>query len=242
MDNPGFGNRRRSRPKKKADRRSTLEDGRYSTVRPRDINALPREDVDSSAFDFIDRSPEIVIQNMKTLLDFYKISEEDAHKRIGVDRRWFRRLLKQGLERRMPNLDKVAQYFNFSDGDYLWSKDISQFLVEPPPSPEALDSWTKQMSWPYAQRLLELLETGQHDYLKALIDGLHRMAFARGVMPGQGGGEAPSDAERIASVDRPPADWPEDDWAGKPAYVMPDEEEETSEGMSDSTMDGKSIH
>ncbi len=58
------------------------------------------------------------IKNIKLLLDFYRIREEDAHECIGVERRWFRRLLKLGLERRMPNLDKVAHFFKLPDGHY----------------------------------------------------------------------------------------------------------------------------
>ncbi len=225
MGGPGLGDRHRSRIRRKADVRSTLEEGRHGTVRPRDINALPREDKDDSAFDFVERCPDTLIRNINILLEYYEIREEDAHECFGVERRWFRRLLKQGLERRMPNLDKVARFFHLADGDYLWTKDIRRHLVKPPPRPDVLDSWTKRVSWPYAQRLLELLETGQHEFLKALIDGLHQMAFGRGAIAGDGGGE-PIDTEGLSSAEARPADSPKDDWSGKSAYVMPDQEDE----------------
>jgi hypothetical protein len=83
-------------------------------------------------------------------------------------------------------LDRVASYFNLADGDYFWATDIKKFLAPPPPKPDRLISMKQKINWPYAQRLLNLLETGQHDFLRELIDRLYAASLsAPAITPAQ---------------------------------------------------------
>lgn len=219
----------RTRRKRGTDSGAFMERGRFAVLRARDLKALPKEDTDE--VEFQDRSPEKIRRNLQILLDRYSIDDRRASKEIGVDGRWFRRLMKQGLSRRMPNLDKVAVFFGLPDGDYLWADDIERFLGPAPPRPETLDSLTQQMNWPFALRLLELLDTGRHDYLKGLVDGIHRIAFTEpidGVPDGRTMSEKPGTSSSSANFEVPQ----DKDWSKEKAYVMPGESDLEKEAPS----------
>jgi len=111
---------------------------------------------------------------------------------IGVDWRWFQRLLKQGLaridSRFRPSLRQIATFFDLEGGDVdeLWNPKLPA-LRRPAPAPEELASWRQKRDWPYAKKLLELLETGQHDHLRSLIDSLYRLAAQEGLATSKAG-------------------------------------------------------
>jgi hypothetical protein len=55
--------------------------------------------------------------------------------------------------------------------------------------------WREKVNWPYAKKLLELLEAGEHDFLKGLIDSLHASElFRAGAGAGSGAKPVPTES------------------------------------------------
>ena len=120
----------------------------------------------------IERDARRFSDNLSYIIRTYQIPLRELADEAEVEYRWLRRIVRDGLERRVGRLDRLAQTLRLPDGDYFWAPDIRRFLP-PPPDPEELCGLKRRLNWVYAERLLDLLETGEHEYLKGLIDRLH---------------------------------------------------------------------
>lgn len=139
-----------------------------------------------------ERTPEVFAANLNGLTALTGKTAREVADDIGVQWRWYRRILGQGLARIYkdfrPSLERIADYFRLGDSlapiegrvEELWNPKLDA-LKRSPPKPAILESWRQKCDWPHAQKLLELLEGGQHDYLRGLIDSLHRLACQEGL-------------------------------------------------------------
>lgn len=135
----------------------------------------------------IERDPQRFRENLSYIIRSNRTTLRELADEAKVEYRWLRRIVRDGLERRVGRLDRLAQTLRLPDGDYFWAPDIRRFLP-PPPDPEELCGLKRRLNWAYAERLLDLLETGDHEYLKGLIDRLHEACSVqrdRGVNPGE---------------------------------------------------------
>jgi hypothetical protein len=155
---------------------AALQEG-FQFRRSRDLNAKLYDDEDDG-LSTVERGRKQFKLNMEYLVCTYNISLPDLANEIGVEYRWLRRIVSQGLARKVDRLDRLARHFGLPNGDYLWATDIERFLPAPPPKPEQLGTLKQKINWSHAQQLLELLETGQHEYLKGLIDQLHKTCLS----------------------------------------------------------------
>jgi len=136
---------------------------------------LPME----SAEDAKVRFQEISRQNIKALLEWRPASAKE----IGVEARWLRRLERQGLgyasKSSREKLERIAEFFSLSHFTHLWRSDLLQSLGLPGPSPEQVESWQESPHWKQAEKLIQLLETGNYDHLSKLVDDLHELEISR---------------------------------------------------------------
>ncbi|WP_068415753.1 hypothetical protein [Planctomyces sp. SH-PL62] len=143
------------------------------------------------------------MQSQKVQIEAYDLELRLLSEAVEVEYRWLRRIVKDGLSRRGGRLDRLTRHLGLPDGDYLWAADIKQFLPHPP-KPEQLSTLKQKLAWPYAERLLDLLETGSHEYLKDLIDRLHKFHLSHPAGGSNYYGPANSDplvgGERIQAV------------------------------------------
>jgi hypothetical protein len=124
----------------------------------------------------VERDPAVFARNLRSLIQHSGLTAGDAPTQIGVNRRWLRRLSSCGLaridRRTRPDLEKIVRYFDLRGPEVLWEADLPQLRRQPAVDQQIL-GWREKVNWPYAQRLLELLETGDHEFLKGLIDSLY---------------------------------------------------------------------
>jgi hypothetical protein len=133
------------------------------------------------------RTPDVLAANLKRLTALTGKGGRELADEIGVQWRWYRRLLGRGLsridKRYLPSLKRITEFFRLGRPqdpidcrvEELWNPRLD-VLNHDLPKPAALESWRQRIDWPYAQKLLELLESGQHDHLRGLIDSLYRLA------------------------------------------------------------------
>jgi len=214
--------RARRRRGKKLDR---LAGAGVEKKRVRDLNSkgVLFDEGEDDALEFLERSPKTFRANLQYILRAFGVEVEQLAQEIGVEYRWLRRAVNDGLERRVPRLDRLARHFDLPDADYLWAKDIRKFLKGAPPHPEVLKTWKQNLNWCYAERLLDLLETGQTDFLKGLIDNLHGAQFPQATLEteeshvvgdsGKQVGLEPVHEQGSGGWEVPP---------GVPAFCMPD--------------------
>jgi hypothetical protein len=178
------GNPRKSRVRRKRDENLDRldEGGGFQQRRLRDLNSNLYDKGEDKELSGIERDPEQFKANLNYIIDAYGCDLHDLAEKAGVEYRWLRRIVRKGLERRVNRLDRVASYFGLPDGDYLWAREIKIYPLALPPKPDQLSTLKQKINWPHAQRLLELLETGKHEYLKGLIDELYRTCFSNPAM------------------------------------------------------------
>ena len=142
------------------------------------------------------REPAVFARNLRNLLLQAKLSDPEAPAKIGVGRRWLRRASVCGLaridKRTRADLERVAHYFGLDGPEELWEADPPRLRRQPAIDRQAL-GWRDKVNWPYAMKLMELLEAGEHDFLKGLIDSLHASELRK-----VGGGAG---AKTVAAVD-----------------------------------------
>jgi len=116
----------------------------------------------------VGHDPEVLATNLRLLLQQKGMTRRKVWTAIGEQSRaWFERVVKRGLSNVTPKgrdrLEKVASFFGLSYDD-LWRPDLITFEVGQP----------RQEFQGYSEKLTDLLLSGKHEYLKDLIDSLHR--------------------------------------------------------------------
>ena len=112
--------------------------------------------------------------NLRFLLDRNGIHEKDAAERIGVPRRWFKRIYVEGLQhisgRTSARLDRLASFFKI-DVEDLWKPEL-EFSLRPVEKERVLTA-RQSKHWPVAEKLLTLLEDERFHFLVPMIGELH---------------------------------------------------------------------
>jgi hypothetical protein len=194
--------------------------------RGRDLNAKAGVLLDKGEGDpleHLERSPETFRANLQYILRTFGVEVRQLSQELGVEYRWLRRAVNKGLERRVPRLDKLAHHFGLPDGHYFWAEDITKFLETAPPRPEALKTWKQNLNWCYAERLLELLEAGKHDFLKELIDHLYGSQFPQATLETAESHRVDESMEQVGDI--PAHEESSEEWDVQPgaaAFCMPD--------------------
>ena len=143
------------------------------------------------------RTPKIFAENLSSLARQTKLTPGDVVLRCGISRRWYTRLMKHGLaridKRTRPDLQRLAKFFDLGRLDDFWNPNLDRLRDRVGVDEQILD-WSKKVNWPYAKKFLELLETGEHEYLKGLIDSLQSLESSRAIpepraQPGRGRSE-----------------------------------------------------
>ncbi len=96
---------------------------------------------------------------------------------VEIDPKWYRRLCRGGIGQihkdARKRLAAIARFFGVTTVNALWDENLVVFnlskKVVPPTEAE------------YTVKLVELLETKKHDYLRSLITSIHAMEFPDGV-------------------------------------------------------------
>jgi len=76
-------------------------------------------------------------------------------------------------DEKRPYLKKLARLFEISRIEDLWMPDLIVFKVKRDGPALTGGDWQEELV-PYAQKLVLLLASGEHEYLKELIDRLYR--------------------------------------------------------------------
>lgn len=138
---------------------------------------LPMESADESK----ERFQRISKQNLSALLEWRPSSAAD----IGVEARWLRRIQQKGLgyasKASHAKLERLAEFFSLSHYTDLWREDLLEALGLPGPTPEQIENWRHSPHWKQAEKLLQLLDTGNFEHLSKIVDDLHELEVARTV-------------------------------------------------------------
>lgn len=128
------------------------------------------------------RDPEVFAQNLDRLTQMHGLTRREVAEKIGARYQWFRRLVTRGLTRidarNQAALDRLAALLGLAGIEDLWSPDLIEFKVVRPgldrdADPHTHVVWRQREFWPYARKLAHILASGQHEYLKDLIDALY---------------------------------------------------------------------
>lgn len=126
---------------------------------------------------------------------------------VEIDPKWYRRLCRDGIGQvhkdTKERLAAIARFFGVTTVNALWDTNLVFFTLSKHAVPPTEGCYTT--------KLVELLETKKHDYLRQLITSIHAMEFPDGV----------------------PVPEPEDEASFSPEYVHADEGDEDLEDEED---------
>ena len=133
----------------------------------------------------IERDAEVFRQNLSFLLDHVGGTQAAVAERAKVSHDWLRQLSKRGLtqirEKNREPLDRLRQLFGLDSVDELWSATLIEELKTTHRRIAAISPYLRSKDWGYARKVLTLLQTGDHDYLRGLIDSLYEHIEIEGV-------------------------------------------------------------
>jgi len=154
---------------------------RFSVVKEKEPTLDDLRHSNESADEAKARFQRISKQNIKGLLEWRPASAKD----IGVEARWLRRLQRQGLgyasRSSRDKLERLAEFFSLSHFTHLWREDLLKSLGLPGPKPDQVESWLRSPHWKQADKLIQLLDTGEYGHLSKIIDDCHELATRRSV-------------------------------------------------------------
>lgn len=131
-------------------------------------------------------NPKDFAWNLRILTAMNRLSIPSAAKKISakydlqISPRWYRSLCDKGVgqshERTEAKLRAIAKFFRVKALNHLWDSGLIicklSYKLVPPRNAE------------YTVRLAELLDSGNHDYLRQLILRLYEAEFGSGAFPG----------------------------------------------------------
>jgi len=119
---------------------------------------------------------QVFARNLDNLIQMKGLTLKNTADKIGADYQWIRRIVTRGMvritEENRPYLKKLARLFEVSRIEDLWNPDLIVFRVKKD-GPALTADWLEDELVPYAQKTILLLASGEHEYLKELIDKLH---------------------------------------------------------------------
>ena len=143
--------------------------------------------------------PKTFRDNLKRLTVMRGLSGKEAAQQITesqmvtISEKWYRKLCNKGLAQVKGSsgerLQAIARFFGLPTMSHLWRDDLIIFSLTKDAVPPIESEFTV--------KLVELLETGEHDYLRGLIANLHACHFRDKESPIFGRGKSESDGEMI---------------------------------------------
>jgi hypothetical protein len=142
------------------------------------------QEIAGESHDYVEQSrdPQVFARNLNRLTLLYGLTRRQAAEKVGADYLWYRRAVTKGLRRvtrtTRPVLERIVQAFGLTTVEDLWERGLIRLerrgaLVDEPDAHVNL-VWRQREWWPWARKLAHILASGQHDYLRDLIDALYR--------------------------------------------------------------------
>lgn len=120
--------------------------------------------------------PQVFARNLGILIQMKGWNLKYTADEIGANYQWIRRIVTRGMVRitdeNRPYLKKLAKLFEISRIENLWKPDL---IVVRQEGPDLADPLLPGVTAPYARKLILILASGEHDYLREMIDTLHGM-------------------------------------------------------------------
>lgn len=131
------------------------------------------------------RDGKVFQRNLKFLLDHAGSTQAEVAKRANVSHDWLRQLTKRGLtqvrEKNREALDQLRRFFLLDSADEFWSENLIKDVERLSRRSDQMRPYLRSKDWPYLLKVLRLLQSGEHDYLRGLIDSLSERTEIDGV-------------------------------------------------------------
>jgi hypothetical protein len=135
-----------------------------------------REEFNGKAAEQEWNDPLVFARNLGILIQMKGRTLKSTADEVGADYQWIRRIATRGMVRitddNHPYLKKLAKLFEIGRIEDLWMPDL---IVVRQERPTVTDHLLPGVVAPYARKLILLLASGEHDYLREMIDTLHGM-------------------------------------------------------------------
>ncbi len=131
------------------------------------------------------RDGQVFQRNLKFLLRHSGSTQAELAKRANVSHDWLRQLTKRGLtqirEKNREPLERLRRVFLLDSTDEFWSESLIKDVERVSRRSDQMRPYLRSKDWPYLLKVLELLQSGEHDYLRGLIKALADETKVEGV-------------------------------------------------------------
>lgn len=158
-----------------------LKRKRMATLSPELIDAKAKGapvDLRPAIEDVIERNSQVFLKNLRYLTEQSRQTKASIAQVAVVSHEWLRQLTQRGLSQiRQKNrepLERLRRFFNLDSIDDFWSATLISELERVRRRSTAMNPLLRSKDCPYAFKVITLLQTGEHDFVRDLIDTLYR--------------------------------------------------------------------
>jgi hypothetical protein len=153
----------------------------------------------------IERKSDVFLANVRFIIGLRGMKQATVAKEARIPAEWLRQLTRRGLKQKRGGseeyLERLRRFFLLDSVDELWSPTLIPSLKQTERRAAQIHPFLRSKDWPYAKRIVELLQSGDYDFLRDLIDRLsEREAAIAGQSYQEGQGEedraSPEDMEK----------------------------------------------
>lgn len=141
--------------------------------------------MESGESEEIVRDGQVFRRNVRFLLDHSGTTQAELAKRANISHDWLRQLTRRGLtqirQKNREPLERLRRWFLLDSVDDFWSKGLVEDVKRESRRSDQMRPYLRSKDWPYLLKVLKLLQSGEHDFLRGLIDMLSKRMEIEGV-------------------------------------------------------------
>ena len=155
----------------------------------------------------IEKKPEVFKKNILFLIKQRGMKKASIAEEADVPPEWLRQLTSRGLSQirrgSKDYLERLRRFFLLDSVSNLWSELLIDEIKQTEHRAVKMYPFLRSKDWPYAWKVLTLLQTGEYDFLRGLIDKSYSQETARGAkLPRDDNKEVKASAKDMAAYRR----------------------------------------
>lgn len=141
----------------------------------------------------VERKSDVFRRNIRFLIKQRGMKKAGIAKALGLSEEWLRQVSRRGLSQvrkgSRTSLDRLRGIFWLDSVGELWSVSLIDRLKQTERRAAQMHPFLRSKDWNYAVKFMELLQSGEYDFLRHLMDKLYGHEIATADQSVRGGKE-----------------------------------------------------
>jgi hypothetical protein len=136
----------------------------------------------------------VFMKNIKFLIEQNRMKPATVAKEAGISfellRQWLGRGLRRPQKDSWDSIDRLRKFFWLNSMADLWSNYLIDNLKQTQRRAAEMQPFLQNKDWPFCVKFMKLLQSGEYDFLRDLIEKLNRQLITPTNQPSHGNQEA----------------------------------------------------